>query len=164
MVIVRKMMKQFGFWVISVHPGHAGLHKQRPRLHEHHNHWCRVLGVQVRPGTRHFPYNENPTRALNTTSLKWCLSTTDAIDILKKFTHAYESSRSPYGSTLHWNSSGFCTKRKFGYFSNRAAFAFHIFSQLVTVTVFGLKIARDLSVISCDDASQGQRRQIGKRG
>ena len=28
----------------------------------------------------HFPYNENPTRALNTTSLKCCLLSTDAID------------------------------------------------------------------------------------
>ena len=28
----------------------------------------------------HFPYNESPTRALNTTSLKYCLPLTDAID------------------------------------------------------------------------------------
>ena len=27
-----------------------------------------------------FPYNENPTRALNTTSLKYCLTSTDAVD------------------------------------------------------------------------------------
>ena len=27
----------------------------------------------------HFPYNENPTRALNTTSLKCCLPSTDTI-------------------------------------------------------------------------------------
>ena len=60
--------------------GHPGLHKQWPRLHEHHNHRWRVLGVRVRPGTRHFPYNENPTRALNTKSLKCCLLSTDAID------------------------------------------------------------------------------------
>ena len=39
-----------------------------------------VLGLRVRPGTQHFPYNENPTRALNTTSLKYCLSSTDAVD------------------------------------------------------------------------------------
>jgi hypothetical protein len=32
----------------------------------------------------HFPYNENPTRAINTTSLKCCLSSIDAIDRWKK--------------------------------------------------------------------------------
>ena len=30
--------------------------------------------------SRHFPYNDNPTRALNTTSLKCYLSSTKAID------------------------------------------------------------------------------------
>ena len=39
-----------------------------------------MLGVRVRPGTRYIPYNENPKRALNTISLKCCLSSTDAID------------------------------------------------------------------------------------
>ena len=38
----------------------------------------------------HFIYNENPTRALNTTSLKCCLPSTDGIDRReKKITHAY---------------------------------------------------------------------------
>ena len=32
----------------------------------------------------HFPYNENPARALNTTSLKFCLRSTAAIDRRKK--------------------------------------------------------------------------------
>ena len=32
----------------------------------------------------HFPHNENPTRALNTTSLKCCLPSTDAIDRREK--------------------------------------------------------------------------------
>ena len=32
----------------------------------------------------HFPYNENPTRALNTTSLKCCLPSTDVIDRWEK--------------------------------------------------------------------------------
>ena len=31
-----------------------------------------------------FFYNENPTRALNTTSLKWCLPSTNAIDRREK--------------------------------------------------------------------------------
>ena len=33
---------------------------------------------------RHFPYNENPTRTLNSTSLKCCLPSTDAIDRWEK--------------------------------------------------------------------------------
>ena len=33
---------------------------------------------------RHFAYNENPTRTLNTTSLKCCLPSTDAIDRREK--------------------------------------------------------------------------------
>ena len=37
---------------------------------------------------RHFPCNENPTRALNTTSLKCCLPSTDAIDWREKV-HVY---------------------------------------------------------------------------
>ena len=49
----------------------------------------------------HFPYNENPMRALNTTSLKCCLPSIDSIDRGKKFTHAYEGSRSPHASVLY---------------------------------------------------------------
>ena len=63
-----------------IHPGHDGLHKQW--LHEHHNYWWRVLGVREDPETksfRHFPYNENPTRAQNTSSLKCCLPSTDTV-------------------------------------------------------------------------------------
>ena len=51
----------------------------------------------------HFPYNENPTRALNTDSLKCCLASTDAIDRREKFTYAYEGLRSPHTSALHLN-------------------------------------------------------------
>ena len=50
---------------------------------------------------RLFTYNENPTRALNTASLKCCLPSTVAIDRRKKFTCAYEGSRSPHGSGHH---------------------------------------------------------------
>ena len=58
-------------------------------------------------------------RALNTNSLKWWLSSTNAIDKQrKKFMHAYEASRSPQASTLHWNSPGFHKRKKIGYFSN----------------------------------------------
>ena len=103
--IVRKMTIWF--------PGRTRTHRTcwTPQLHKHHNPWWRVLGVRVRPGTRNFPYNENPTRALNSTSLKYCLPSTDAIDMREKFTHAYEGSRSPHASTLYWNPPGF-RKRK----------------------------------------------------
>jgi hypothetical protein len=37
---------------------------------------------------RHFPYNENPTRALYTTLLKYCFPSTDAIDRREKI-HAF---------------------------------------------------------------------------
>ena len=40
--------------------------------------------MQARFIHRLFPYNENPTKALNTTSLKCCWSSTDAIDRQKK--------------------------------------------------------------------------------
>ena len=40
--------------------------------------------VQKANPCRHFPYNENPTRALNTTSLKCCLPSTDAIKRRRK--------------------------------------------------------------------------------
>ena len=50
---------------------------------------------------RHFPYNENSTRALNIISLKFCLPSTNAIDKRKKFTDPYEGSRSPHASALH---------------------------------------------------------------
>jgi hypothetical protein len=35
-------------------------------------------------------HNENPPNALNTTSLKCCLPSTEAIDRRETFTHAYD--------------------------------------------------------------------------
>ena len=69
-----------GSWVISVYPGlsgHAGLHKQWHRLHEHHNHWWWVLSVRVQPGIHPFPYNENLTWAQHyltqmVLAINWC--------------------------------------------------------------------------------------------
>ena len=49
-------------------------------------HVLRVLDVQAQPKTRHFHYNENPMRALNTTSFKCCLPSADATDRREKFT------------------------------------------------------------------------------
>jgi hypothetical protein len=34
---------------------------------------------------RHFPYNENPTRAVNATSFKFCFLSIDSIDSRGKF-------------------------------------------------------------------------------
>ena len=62
-------------------------------------------------------YYENLTRALDTTSLKCCLPSTDVIDRWGKFTHAYGDARSSHASALHWHSPGFF--KKVGYFSNR---------------------------------------------
>ena len=50
-------------------------------------------------GTRHFPYNKNPTRPRHTISLKCCLLSTDVIDNPEKFTHAHEGLMSPHAST-----------------------------------------------------------------
>ena len=58
--------------------------------------------------------NENPTRALNITSLKCSLPSTDAIDRREKFTLAYEGSTSPLFKSIR-----FSQKKKFGYFPNR---------------------------------------------
>ena len=58
--------------------GHAGLHKQWPRLYKHHNHWWKVLGVRIRPRNQIPVFNENLRKALNTTSHKCCLPSTDA--------------------------------------------------------------------------------------
>ena len=74
-----------GFRIIPVHPGLVvrdyGVHEVGVAVcRVQHVLW--VLGVQVRPGTRHFPYNENPTRALNTTSLKCYFPETDTIQKL----------------------------------------------------------------------------------
>ena len=72
-----------GFKAVSVHPV---LVTSDYSVHEVGDTVCgvrHVLGVRVRLGNRifcHFPYNENPTRAPNTTSLKCSLLSTDAID------------------------------------------------------------------------------------
>jgi hypothetical protein len=112
------MTKGFGFRVVPVHPGHARLHKLWPRFHEHHNHWCRVLGVRVRPGTRHFPYNENSTIALNTTSLKFCLPSTDAIDSLEKKSHMRVKVKGRLIKRASLKSTRF-SQKSVGYISNR---------------------------------------------
>ena len=58
----------------------------------------------------HFPYSDNPTWTLNTTSLKYYLSSTDAIDRREKFMHAYEGSKSPHASALSTSSFDLVSK------------------------------------------------------
>ena len=64
-----------GFLIVPVHPelitSDYGVHEVG----------VTVCGVQH---VRHFPYNQNPTRALKTISLKCCLPSTDAIDRWEK--------------------------------------------------------------------------------
>ena len=103
------------FHVVPVHPGLVisdyGAHEVGVTVCGlQHVLW--VMDVRVRPGTCYFPYNENPTRALNSIPLKCCLSSTDAIERREKFTHAYEGSRSAHRSALHWNQPGFWKKKK----------------------------------------------------
>ena len=73
---------------------------------------------------RYFSNNENLMRALNTTSFKCCLPSTEPMTGGKKFTYAYDGSRSPHASNRHWNPPGFRKKYKFRYFSNRSRITF----------------------------------------
>ena len=57
------MTERFGLQVLPKYPELAGLHKQWPRIHKHYNHWWWVLDGG--PRNSYFPYNENPTIALN---------------------------------------------------------------------------------------------------
>ena len=70
-----------GFLVLPVHPGlvtsNYGVHEVGVTVRGVED-VLLVLGVTVRPGTRHFPYNENPTRVLNTILLKCSLLSTDS--------------------------------------------------------------------------------------
>ena len=102
---MRKEMRYYTKHLLQSYPCTQDSKDMWPRLHEHHNHWWRVLCVWARPGNHHFPNNENPTRALNTTSLKCRLSSMTLLTKGKKFTYAYEGSSSPHASALHWNPS-----------------------------------------------------------
>ena len=84
------MTEECGFQILPVHPGlvtsNYGVHEVGVTVcGVQHVLW--VLDVRVRPGNRHFPYNENSTRTLNTISLR-CLPSTDAIDRREKI-HAW---------------------------------------------------------------------------
>ena len=59
----------------------------------------------------HFPYKENPIRALNTTSSNAACHQLTLLTGRMKFTDAYEGSRLPHASMLHWNPPGFHKKK-----------------------------------------------------
>ena len=78
------------FQVIPVHPGHAALHSDPDFMNTiitGDKSWVYGYDTETK-SFRHFSYNENPTRALNTASLKCCLPSTDAIDRRERI-HAY---------------------------------------------------------------------------
>ena len=72
---------------------------------------------------RHFPYNENLTIALNTTSLKCCLLSTDAIDRLEKTYACVWRFKVASCNRASLKSPRFSqTKNNFGYFPNRVVY------------------------------------------
>ena len=75
-------------------------------------------GTTRKPNSsRHFPYNENPTRALNTTSFKCCLLSTDDIDRREKNSRMRIKVQGQFvqehflnARALRWNPPDFCKK------------------------------------------------------
>ena len=74
----------------------------------HHVLW--VLGVWVWPEPGHFPDNKNPTRALNTTSLKCRLPSNDAIERREKIHACVWRFMVAHECALYWNPSVFRKK------------------------------------------------------
>ena len=93
-----------GFRVVPINPGliasDSGVREVAITVLEFSMSWVHGYDPEIKSFPL-FPYNENPTRALNTNSLKCCLSSTNAIDRRKKFTHAYDGLKSPHASALH---------------------------------------------------------------
>ena len=87
------MTEQFGFRVIPIHPQDSlpvvmVFMKSGPLFVEFSMSWVNGYNLETKLFLR-FPYNENLMRAINTTSLEYCLPSTDAIDRQeRKFTHA----------------------------------------------------------------------------
>ena len=116
-------MEQFGFWVVSIHPGlvtsNYGVHGVGVTV-------CRVqhvLDVWIWPRNQRVPSfslqwksDENKIPHSNTACHQLTLLTGG-----KKFTHAYGGSRTPHACMLLWNPPDF-HKRKVRYFSNRVVY------------------------------------------
>ena len=104
------------FPVVPVHPGLAGIHKQWPyfinTIITGDESW--VYGYDPEPDI--FAYNENPTKALNTNSLKWYLPSNGATDRREKV-HACVGQ-----FKLFVEIHQVFAKKKVGYFFNIAVF------------------------------------------
>ena len=68
-----------------------------------------------------FSYNENPTRVLNTTSLTYCLPSTDTIDRREK-SRMHMKVRRPLMQVRLTEIQKVFAKNKAGYFSNKVVY------------------------------------------
>ena len=97
-------------------------------LHEHHNLWWWVLDVgttQKNKSFRHFPYNENPTRALNTSSLKCNFPPPDTINRQEEIHTCIGGFKVASCKHASLKSTKFVQKKnKVRYFSNRVLYRF----------------------------------------
>ena len=93
---------------------------------------------------RHFLYNENPTTALNNTSLKWCLPSTDAIDRRMRM----EVQGRTHESALHWIPPGFRKKKRSDTFLTEK---YARFLQLLVLLI--LTSCKDINVIGDDNGT-----------
>ena len=76
---------------------------------------------------RHFPYNENLTKALNTISLKCCLPSTDAIDRREKKSRIYMKVQGRVVQARFIEIyQVFAKINKVGYFYNRVVFFYYV--------------------------------------
>ena len=69
--------------------------------------------------SRYFPYNENPTRALNAISLKCCLPSTDVIESREKIHICVWRFKVASFKRDSLKSTRFSQQKKVGYFCNR---------------------------------------------
>ena len=80
---------------------------------------------------RHFPYNENSTRALIITSLKCCLSSTDAINKREKIHACVWGFEVASCKRVSLKSTGFSQKNKVWYFCNKPRIYVKIVSTVI---------------------------------
>ena len=100
----KEITEQFGFCIIPVHLGLVTSDycflKSGSLFVESSMSWVYKYDPKTK-AFHHFPYNENPTSALNTPNSNAAYHFLMLLTSGKKFTHAYESSRSPHASMFH---------------------------------------------------------------
>ena len=126
------MAEQFRFQVVPIHPGLVtsdyGVHESgvtvEPSISfQTSTRSCFCSTVALLQSFRHFPYNVNPTNALNTTSLKCCLPSTDAIDRREKNSRMYMNVQGCLMQVHFFEIHHVFAKRnKVGYFSSIVAY------------------------------------------